>query len=452
MKKGEVTAFLSLIFILLLSVVASVVGSASMQVLKNRKRGDMDRALESVFAEYQKDMLEEFEIFSLEGTYGTGEFSEDNLTERLEFYGMRDADQTIRKIQFLTDDSGRPFREQVIAYMKHRMGIAQMEELAGLTGEWKNQTGKTEQYEKEESDVETNLEEFLQDAEQSLPEQDNPIGNIDSIKRAGLVNIVMRGKEVSDKSVTTKELLTHRSLQKGRGEFKVKDDTTDMTSNLYFSSYLIEKFHAADKLSDDGKLSYELEYIINGEESDRKNLEAVLRKLAGIRLAANYGYLLTDAGKKAEAEAMALTLAGIVALPALTGLIKQVILLAWAFGESIMDLRTLLGGGRIPLTKSKEEWQLSLTGLLKLGTADDPGTGRDSEHGLSYKEHLRMLLVFEKQEHCTMRGLGVMEMRMQKKLGDFFKADHCISKVEVTTKCNLRRGIYYEFSTQYGYQ
>ena len=55
MKKGEVTAFLSLIFILLMSVVASVVESASMQVLKNRKRGDMDRALESVFAEYQTD-------------------------------------------------------------------------------------------------------------------------------------------------------------------------------------------------------------------------------------------------------------------------------------------------------------------------------------------------------------------------------------------------------------
>lgn len=100
MKKGEVTAFLSLIFLLLLTVTASVVESASIQVMKNRRRGDMDRALESVFAEYQREMLEEFDVFSLEGTYGTGEFNEENVIKRLEFYGMRDAEQKQRRYNF----------------------------------------------------------------------------------------------------------------------------------------------------------------------------------------------------------------------------------------------------------------------------------------------------------------------------------------------------------------
>ena len=452
MKKGEVTAFLSLIFILLMSVVASVVESASMQVLKNRKRGDMDRALESVFAEYQKDLLEDFEIFSLEGTYGTGNFSKENLTKRLETYGVRDAGQTVEKIQFLTDEQGRPFREQVVAYMKQKMGISQMEELAGLTGQWKNQSGRTEACEKEGTDIEKNLEDSLQGSQQSLPEEENPLNLIESIKKAGLVNIVMRGKEVSNQSVPEEELLSHRSLQKGRGEFKVKDDTTGMMSNLYFASYLIEQFHAADERSDEGKLSYELEYILNGSGNDRDNLEAVLKKLSGIRLAANYGYLLTDAEKKAEAEAMAVVLAGIIALPALTGLIKQAILLAWAYGEGIMDLRTLLSGGRISLIKTKEEWQLSLSNLLKLGTEEDPGDGKDAKQGLNYKEYLRMLLIFENQEECTMRSLSAVELRMKKKAGEFFKSDYCVSKLKIKAKCKIRRKIFYEFSTEYGYQ
>lgn len=452
MKKGEVTAFLSLIFILLMSVVASVVESASMQVLKNRKRGDMDRALESVFAEYQKDLLEDFEIFSLEGTYETGNFSEENMMKRLETYGVRDAEQTVEKIQFLTDEQGRPFREQVIAYMKQKMGISQLEELAGLTGQWENQSGKIEEYEQEGTNVGKDLELSLQESEQSLPEEGNPLNLIEAIQKAGLVNIVMRGKEVSSQSVSEAELLSHRSLQKGKGEFKVRDDTEGMTSNLYFASYLIEQFHAADELSDEGKLSYELEYILNGSGNDRDNLEAVLKKLSFIRLAANYGYLLTDAEKKAEAETMALVLAGIIALPALAELIKQAILLAWAYGESIMDLRTLLSGGRISLIKTKEEWQLSLSNLLKLGTEDDPGDGKDAKEGLSYKEYLRMLLIFENQEECTMRSLGAIELRMKKKAGEFFQADYCISKLRIRANCKIRRKIFYEFSTEYGYQ
>lgn len=452
MKKGEVTAFLSLIFLLLLSVTASVVESASLQVMKSRRRGDMDRALESVFAEYQREMLEEFDVFSLEGTYGTGEFDEENVIHRLEFYGMRDAEQNIEKIQFLTDESGRPFREQVIAYMKQKVGVSQMEELAGLTGEWKNQEGKAEVYEQDGMKVEKNLEETLKEEMQTLPEEDNPIGVVSSLKQLGLVNLVMKNKEVSNKAIDRNGMLSHRSLQKGWGEFKTRDDIEGITANLYFASYLLEKFGSVDQPHTEGKLSYELEFILNGKDSDRENLEAVLRKLLGIRFAANYGYLLTDNEKKAEAGAMALALAGVIALPALTEVIKQGILLAWAFGESIMDLRALVSGGRVSLVKGREEWQLSLDGLLKLGTAEDTGTAQQTEKGLSYKEYLRMLLTFEKQEDCSMRSLAMLENRIREKVGDSFQADYCISKIKIKAKCQLRRKICYEFGTEYGYQ
>ncbi len=452
MKKGTVTAFLSLIFILLMSVVASVIESASIQVMKNRRRGDMDRALESVFAEYQRDMLEELDVFSLEGTYGTGEFSEEKITERLEFYGMKETDLKMEKIQFLTDESGRPFREQVIAYMKHRVGVSQIEELAGLTGAWKEQAGKNEQYEQEETNVGTQLEEALKAEEQTLPDKDNPIGIVFSLKKAGILNIVMKDKQVSERAVDSGGMLSHRTLRKGKGSFKIRDDTDSMTSKLYFASYLLEKFCAADVPYEEGKLSYELEYILNGGESDRENLESVLRKLSAIRLVANYSYLLTDGEKKAEAGAMAAALAGIIALPALTELIRQGILLAWAYGESVMDLRTLLSGRRVSLAKTRNEWKLSLAGLLKLGTEEDTGASENTKNGLSYKEYLRMLLTFEDQDACTMRSLEILEMRMQKKLGEWFRADHCISKIGVKANCKLRRGIFYEFTTEYGYQ
>ena len=57
-KKGEVTAYLSLIFILFISFVGGIMESASVQMAKNYRRADMNRAMESVFAEYQKELLD----------------------------------------------------------------------------------------------------------------------------------------------------------------------------------------------------------------------------------------------------------------------------------------------------------------------------------------------------------------------------------------------------------
>ena len=65
-------------------------------------------------------------------------------------------------------------------------------------------------------------------------------------------------------------------------------------------------------------------------------------------------YLLGDSGKKAEAEALAFALSVILLIPEGTEILKQLILLAWAAGESVADIRTLLLGGRVPLIKTAE--------------------------------------------------------------------------------------------------
>ena len=57
MEKGEITAFLSLIFVLMISFVTAILESASVQAEKNQARLDMDRAVYSVFGEYQKELL-----------------------------------------------------------------------------------------------------------------------------------------------------------------------------------------------------------------------------------------------------------------------------------------------------------------------------------------------------------------------------------------------------------
>ena len=57
-------------------MILALVESASVQMAKNYRRADMNRALECVFAEYQKELLENYDVFAIECGYETGTYTE----------------------------------------------------------------------------------------------------------------------------------------------------------------------------------------------------------------------------------------------------------------------------------------------------------------------------------------------------------------------------------------
>ena len=52
----------------------------------------------------------------MEGSYGTGHYDEENLTGRMHYYGNGQTGYEITGIQYLTDNRGQAFKEQVIKY------------------------------------------------------------------------------------------------------------------------------------------------------------------------------------------------------------------------------------------------------------------------------------------------------------------------------------------------
>ena len=139
MKKGEMTVFLSIVFVLMISFISGIIQASSIQAGKNLARLETDRAVYSVFGEYQKELLEQYHIFGLEGSYGTGSYTEDNLISRMHYYGTEGTDHEITDIQYLTDNSGQAFREQVLTYMEQTNGIGMIRKFTGLTAEWEEQ-------------------------------------------------------------------------------------------------------------------------------------------------------------------------------------------------------------------------------------------------------------------------------------------------------------------------
>lgn len=453
MKRAEVTAFLSLIFILLVTFIGGIMESASIQMAKNYRRTDVSRAMESIFAEYQKELLENYDIFSLEGTYESGKYSEDLIKKRLEYFGADNMENRIQRIQFLTDNGAKAFYEQVTYYMQHKYGLDYLRDKLSMTDTWKAQEEKASAYERESSKREDELDGLLGEAGGELPKQDNPIAHVSQLKKGSLLELIMPDdKSISDKKINLNESLAMREKNKGYGDFSDVAETGSTLSSLMFGEYLLEHFSMATDKEQEGTLDYELEYICAGKGSDRENLESVAKKLILMRFVPNYLFLQNSAAKRAEAESLALTLCTLAMLPALSEAAAQVILLAWAFGESIVDLRALLNGSRVPLVKSEESWQLSVSGLMKLGESGDTNDGNDCKDGLLYKEYLRMLLFLEKKENTSMRALDVIEQNLEKVHGqNFFKADCCINRIEVKSTVRLRRGITYRFKTCFGY-
>lgn len=445
--------FLSMIFILLIMLVSGVMESASIQSAKNYRRADMNRAIESVFAEYQKELLDTYDIFALEGSYESGSYSEELVKDRLKFYGMENTEQSIERIQFLTDDGAKGFIEQIARYMEHKYGLDYMKDKVSMTGIWKNQEEQAEKYAEEERCQEDTLEELADSGEGILPEEGNPISHVSALKKSSVLELVMaKEKAVSGKAIDLTGTVGRRKNQQGYGDFSDVAGETGALSELLLGEYLLEHFQSAVEEPEGGALDYELEYILGGKGSDRENLESVVKKLLLIRFVPNYAYLQGSAEKKAEAEALALTLCSLLTVPGISEAAAQGILFAWAYGESVVDVRSLLAGHKVPLVKTDESFQLSLAGLLQLGESGDLNDGRDDADGLPYREYLRMLLFLEKKEAAALRALDLIEQDLVRRQGlSFFRADQCICRMEVRSICRFRRGITYEFLTYFGY-
>ena len=259
------TAYLSLVFILLVSFTGSMIESASIQNAKNYGRADMNRAMESVFAEYQKELLEDYDIFALEGSYETGRYSEDLLKGRLGYYGAGSMEHKVRAIEFLTDQGGRAFYRQAAAYMEHKYGLSAFRGQEGDATLWRQQEQEAKKVQEQERQQQQELSDLLEQEEGALPEKDNPIAHVDKLKSSPLLDLVTpKEMTVSQKVIRLEETASHRSLQEGYGEFTQGEEETGALSDVLFGEYLMDHFSGATEGKDTGALDYELEYLRAG--------------------------------------------------------------------------------------------------------------------------------------------------------------------------------------------
>ena len=131
----------------------------------------------------------------------------------------------------------------------------------------------------------------------------------------------------------------------------------------------------------------------------------------------------------AEITALASTVAAVSLAPYLQPIIETSILFAWAYVESIQDIKILLDGGSVPLIKTGEDWHTSLTAAM--GFQDAFGNC-ESSRGLNYRGYLTILLAAQTEETQLEYLTDLMEMDIREtRYNENFRMDGCINGFRV---------------------
>lgn len=457
---GSMTVFVSLTLLLIASLLFTLVEGARYHCLKSL--ADMDRITEtaSAFAEYDTALLEQYGLLFLDDSYGSGtenlnriagrimDLSEYNLNPNTafgsDFLRMRMMDCEVELYELATDYGGDAFRRQVVEYTKENLGTIALEEFArrmkegekaeekasGLNPSGKVSAGKqtAKANREKEAAAAENGEELASNGIAPATDFENPLDFFESLMSSSpLVWVVPKDKTVSTKETDLSDSLMKRSVNVGNYP---NHKSTGAADKLLYLAYLNEKFGCFTNVKENKRLDYELEYILYGRDSDRKNLESALRRILLIREATNYVYLQTDAEKKAIADSIAVAIAGVTLSPELIPIIREAILVAWSLVESMMELRTLLSGGRVAIIKTAASWK---TDVLHPATSFRKGNGTDSQSGgLSYADYLFQFLLLESGQKLNYRTMDMIEQNVRLLRGTTgFRMDCMIQRMKV---------------------
>ena len=263
-----------------------------------------------------------------------------------------------------------------------------------------------------DEDGEDDAEDYDHEAlEQAINE--SVIGEHERAEATGILKLVLpSGRSLSGASFLKQGF---PSREFGGEELESEGILKEALKKVVFDEYLLEHFPSfVDGGTRDG-LSYELEYVLYGDPSDEVNLSTVVNRLMWMREGMNLLFLATSEEKQAAAEELALKLAGWTgpAAEVLVPIVTVAVLAAWAYGESLIDVRTLLSGDRVPILKTEENWNSDLSGLADILKGKFTA-GQDVSFGMSYRDYLRVLLFLGNGEKHAFYAMDMIQLNRQK--------------------------------------
>lgn len=450
--KGSLTIYSTLALILVVAAILAFFAGARYREQVRFSQMQTQLALESAFANYNKVLWEEYHLLgcnqmemeeimfeTANARSGDGDMGMNLLL--LEMDQMEFVEYTL-----LTDGKGAAFVQSASTYMEENILY---ETAVRIYSQYESVKEVRESSLLDMSNIGTALDELeaakeaeektgtstgtSKQTEEPVEEEavSNPLEDVQSLQNTGVLDLVIKDLEtVSKKEIDLSNVVSARQLREGTAPEISEGDWYD---EILFQQYLLGYMSSYTNPLSDRSMDYEVEYLLAGKASDIENLKAVVTQLLLLRTVLNFLYLTTDTVKVEEANLLAIAIAGSSLNPTLIEVVKIGLLTAWAFGESILDVRALLCGKKIALIKSADNWTLDLAGISSI--SKEYIMAEESEWGISYMDYLGILLLLEKENEIAMHAMDLQEATIRDAYGN---AEFCMDELVVYAQVKMQ--------------
>ena len=487
--RGSITVFAALSIMLVAQLLFTLIEGARWLELHKASQMNTESVLESVFADYCSPLWEEYHILGMTTDNMNGELSFNNRAAQMRklslanLGGLREKDLLsegtnllranvndvdICSYLLMTDGRGTVFEQAVSAYMKENLAY----ELAkGIYNNYESIKESQDQYGDGSDKISGALDaleeaksEGTKSSEQSVQrrnfkgagqrvrvqaatseqtkkvyqedssgskksQEDNPLTTVTEAQKKGILGMVLPERaHLSGAVIQSGMCVSKRTLAQGNAAIPKEEDWYDKT---LFTQYICNYMSSYTESLSNHALQYEMEYLVGGKDNDVDNLRVTVDRLLLIREGLNMASIVSMPDKLAEAEALAIAMAGASVNPAIIEAVKYGILAAWAYVESVLDIRALLDGDKISLIKSEATWTSTIDNFPTLLSGWSKAKSCDAG-GLDYKQYITSLLLFESGKTMAMRAMDVEEATVRTIEGyQSFRMDHAVCEMEI---------------------
>ncbi len=466
---GYLSVYMSLTLLVMLSLCLTLIEGARRSCARLETECAVDIGLNSVMAEYHRELFNQYNLFYIDSSYGTSVPSYCNTQYRLQYYieqnlntwkkneymgvyedflGLELLDAYVEGVAFATDDEGVRFQKKAAQVMLDEVGLGYVEDILTVVGIVEK--NKLTEFNLEEERLKVNRE--IAEVVGEKEEEGNwemPMDYVSELSGQGILMTVTNGENISDQKVDLSRYISERRKDGELNNGNASDtESISLAEIILFHEYLMNHAGYYGQEKEGSLLKYQVEYVLFGADSDRENLSRALTSLFLLRGAANVIHLYSDAVKMGAVRATAFAVTFL--LPEIEPLVEVALVLGWAYVESIYDLKVLLAGGKVPLLKSGADWHYDLGSIMDTVDLEVKDT---NQSGLRYKDYLHILLYFASSEKLTFRFMDVMEMDIRATEGNAtFRMDGCIEWISVGAVVKARSGYIHSVRAQMSYE
>ncbi len=445
-KSGEISVFLSLILVCILSLFLGLLESARTTGARLYLEMASDSAMASVLSQYNRNLWDMYHLLFLEAESDGA--VEESFASYLGFYlnqenlyPMKIKEVNVADKANMMDEGGWRLEQEILSYMNYCFPEV-VADLPGLAAEVESQLEDFEAAEAVFDEGLPDISETVTEAEAEIDagieidfEKIDILEQLKEFLQGDVLDLVLGGGvEISKNSVNL------RGIPSDSISAKIRYDAItggDAKAGNILDQYLIHEYcllnfdsfrERCERTLASGNqvLHYEQEYLLWGNDSDRDNLKETVEKLLTIRGAMNLLFLLQSPEHQAEVEGFTLAISG--GFAPLQVVLSALIFSLWAFGEAVWDVKLLMQGDSVAFWKTSMEWKLNMEELMNFQFLEQPqSTNRD---GNDYKDYMRILFFLTDRAERNYRMMDVIQWNVQTVQENFLIED-CIASVNI---------------------